>query len=62
MENAAEVCQGVLARLEERLLCGVQVSTMERRPLAIDRIANTCTLVRSSRRSIQASHQSTWAS
>src|SRR6202522_3244476 len=32
MENAAEVGESVLVRLEERLLCGVQVSTMKRRP------------------------------
>jgi len=32
MEDAAEVGEGVLVRLEERLPRGVQVSTMERRP------------------------------
>jgi hypothetical protein len=60
-ENAAEVGEGVLVCLEERLLCGEQVR-WNAAPLAIDRIANTCTLVRSSPRSIQASYQSTWAS
>ena len=48
-------------RFKERLLCRMQGrARWNAAPLAIDRIANTCTRVRSSPRSTQASYQSTW--
>jgi hypothetical protein len=62
VEHAAEVVERTLVRFQKRLLRRVQVGAVERRPLAIERIANTCTLVRSPPRSAQASYQSTCAS
>jgi hypothetical protein len=58
-EHAAEVVERQLMRLQERLLRRVQVGAVEAPPLAIDRIANTCSLVRSPPTSAQASYQST---
>jgi hypothetical protein len=63
VENAAEVGESLLVRFKERLLrVACRWARWKAGPLAIERIANTWTLVRSSPRSTQASCQSTQAS
>jgi len=58
-EYAAKVLKRQLVRLQKRLMSGVQIGPMKCRAAGIERIANTCTLVRSPARSAQASYQST---